>query len=71
MRGNLGVILRLSAFAIEATCAISVMLLKDRGQTVGGTPVINLLYVGFGVGFVVWIAGMIATRSEARRPRDD
>ncbi len=71
MRANLGVILRLSAFAIEAACAIPLMLMRGQGRTVGGIPVDNLLRAGLGLGFAVWIAGILATRNEARRVRDD
>ena len=71
MRSNLGVVLRLAGFAIEAGCAIPLMTVRGKGRTFVGLPAETWLYAGLALGFVIWMAGMIATRIEARRPLDD
>lgn len=70
MRSGLGVILRLAGFGIEAACAIPLMRVRGKGLTFAGMPAEYWLYAGLAAGFLLWIAGVIVTRIEARRPLD-
>ena len=71
MRGELGLILRLGGFLIEAVCAIALINVRGQGRTVAGFPAEFPLYLGLGLGFLAWTAGMIVTRVAIRRARDD
>jgi len=71
MRAELGLILRLGGFLIEALCAVALIGVRGKGRTIAGLPAESPLYVGLGLGFLVWAAGIVATRLAMRRARDD
>ena len=71
MRGEMGLILRLGGFLIEAACAITLIGVRGKGRTIAGLPIESPLYLGLGLGFLVWTGGMIATRLAMRRARED
>ena len=71
MRAETGLILRLAGFAIEAVCAVALIRVRGKGLTVAGLPAETPLILGLIAGFVVWAAGMVATRLAMRKARDD
>ena len=71
MRSGLGVILKLAAYGVEVACLIGLVKVGGQGRIFAGFPAENWFRGGLGVGLMIWVAGLIAIRNEARRPGDD
>jgi len=66
MTQTIAPILRLAGLAIEIIC-LALWLAASSRPGASGSMTVRLLLAGVGLGFVLWLVGMILIRIEARR----
>ena len=69
MKPVTGLILRRVGLLIEFACLLAFVTLPDDREVFAGVDLRRVLIAGVAVGFVLWIVGMAAIWSSARRAR--
>ena len=70
-RRRVGLVLRLLGPLVECLCLIALMRYGNRGRIFLGLPIEPFLYAGLACGLALVIVGLLASRSAARRPREE
>jgi hypothetical protein len=70
MRSGTALLLRLLGPLIQVVCLVLLFSPLSRGWSVARVSAAQVLYVGFGVGFVIWALGMVLYRPDRKRPRN-